>query len=59
MQFGTVELLQKESEPHNLKKDLLVGIASSTVYKIAILALIHFKILDTPLLSSMIPLQAQ
>jgi hypothetical protein len=59
MQFGTVELLQKESKPHNIKKDLLVGIASSTAYTIAILALIHFKVLDAPLLSSMIPSQAQ
>jgi hypothetical protein len=55
MQFGTVELLQNRSESqksHNLKKDLLMGVVSSTLYTIAILALLHFKILDTPLLFS-------
>jgi uncharacterized membrane protein HdeD (DUF308 family) len=57
MQFGTLELLKKQSEPqpHNLKKELLMGFVSSTVYTIAILALIHFKILDTPLLAAIIP----
>jgi hypothetical protein len=57
MQFGTLELLKKQSEPqlHNLKKELFVGFVTSTIYTIAILALIHFKILDTPLLASIIP----
>ncbi|MCU0536627.1 MAG: hypothetical protein MUD14_22290 [Hydrococcus sp. Prado102] len=56
MQFGTLALLKNQSEPqpHNLKKELLMGFVSSTAYTLAILALIHFKILDTPLLASII-----
>jgi hypothetical protein len=53
MQFGTIKLLQKQPENYNLKKDLLIGLLTSTAYTIAIVALIHFKILDTPLLSSL------
>jgi hypothetical protein len=57
MQFGTLAFLKKQSEPqpHNLKKELLMGFVSSTIYTLAILVLIHFKILDTPLLASIIP----
>lgn len=49
MQAGTVDLFQEQTKERNLKKELLTGFASSTVYTLVILALIHFKILDTPI----------
>lgn len=55
MQFGAMDVVQKQSQERNLKKELLTGLVSSTAYTLLILALIHFKILDTPLLSSLIP----
>lgn len=47
MQAGTVDVFQKSNE-RNLKKELLMGLATSTVYSLAIVALIQFKILDAP-----------
>lgn len=47
MQFGVVDVFQK-SESHNLKKELFTGVVSSTAYTLAILALVHFKILTIP-----------
>jgi hypothetical protein len=47
MQAGAVDVFQQFNE-RNLKKELLMGLATSTVYSLAIVALIHFKILDTP-----------
>lgn len=54
MQFGTVDIFQKQPEERNLKKQLLTGLVSSTIYTIAILALIQLKILDVPVLFSFI-----
>jgi hypothetical protein len=54
MQFGTVDIFQKQPEERNLKKELLTGVVSSTIYTIAILALIQLKILDAPVLFSLI-----
>ncbi|WP_199330442.1 hypothetical protein [Microcoleus sp. FACHB-68] len=54
MQFGTVDIFQKQPEERNLKKQLLTGMVSSTIYTIAILALIQLKILDAPVLFSFI-----
>lgn len=54
MQFGTVDIFQKQPEERNLKKQLLTGLVSSTIYTIAILALIQLKILDAPVLFSFI-----
>jgi hypothetical protein len=51
MQFGAVDMLEKESQERNLKKDILIGFVSSTAYTFLILALIQFGILDTPLIS--------
>lgn len=48
MQVGAVDILQGQPQERNLKKDLLIGIASSTAYTIAILALIQLKIIDIP-----------
>ncbi len=52
MQIGAVNMLQGTPKERNLKKDLLVGVASSTAYTIAILALIQLKIIDIPVLFS-------
>ncbi|RUR76811.1 hypothetical protein ACF3DV_18045 [Chlorogloeopsis fritschii PCC 9212] len=48
MQAGAIDVLQKQSQERNLKKELLTGLLSSTAYTFLILALIQFKILDTP-----------
>jgi hypothetical protein len=52
MQAGAVDVFQGQPKERNLKKELLTGLASSTVYTIVILALIQFKILDAPVLFS-------
>lgn len=48
MQVGAVDVFQNQPKERNLKKDLLTGLVSSTVYTIVILALMQFNILDTP-----------
>jgi hypothetical protein len=54
MQLGAIDVLQSapqgqtESEPRNLKKDLLAGVVTSTVYTLIILALVQLKVLDAP-----------
>ena len=47
MQVGAVDMF-KQSKERNFKKELLTGLGTSTVYTLVILALIHFKIIDTP-----------
>jgi hypothetical protein len=48
MQAGVLDVLQGQAKERNLKKELLTGIATSTAYTLVILALVYFKILDTP-----------
>lgn len=48
MQVGVVDVLPNQPQERNLKKDILMGLASSTVYTLVIVALIQLKILDTP-----------
>ncbi|BAZ66816.1 hypothetical protein NIES4106_15690 [Fischerella sp. NIES-4106] len=48
MQAGAIEFFQKQPQERNIKKELLTGLVSSTVYTLIILLLIQFKILDTP-----------
>ncbi|MBD2346013.1 hypothetical protein [Anabaena subtropica] len=48
MQFGSQDIFQKEPKERNLKKELLSGLISSTVYTLIIVALIQWKILDVP-----------
>lgn len=43
MQFGAIDVLDKA---RNFKKDLWTGFVTSTVYTLAILALVQFKVLD-------------
>lgn len=52
MQFGAVEAIQKSAQPPNPRKELLMGIASSTAYTLVILALVQLQILD---LHSLLP----
>lgn len=52
MQAGAVDVFQEQSKNRNLKKELLTGLASSTVFTLVILVLIQFKIIDTPTLFS-------
>ncbi|MCP6757442.1 MAG: hypothetical protein NHB32_01430 [Fischerella sp. CENA71] len=52
MQAGAIDVFQKQPQERNLKKELLTGLVSSTVYTLLILLLIQFKILDTPNLVS-------
>lgn len=51
MQVGLIDVVQGEAGERNLKKELLTGVASSTVYTLLILSLIHFHILETPQLA--------
>lgn len=50
MQAGALDVFQQSER--NLKKELLAGLATSTVYTLAIVALIQFKILDASFLFS-------
>lgn len=50
MQAGTLDIVQQQPKERNLKKELLTGLVSSTVYTIIILGLIQLKVLDSPIL---------
>lgn len=49
MQFGATDVLSQSKQ--NFKKDLLIGLISSTVYTVVILLLMQFDILENPILS--------
>ena len=55
MQAGSVDLFQGQSKERNRKKELLTGLVTSTVFTVAVLALVHFQILDMPTLFSAEP----
>lgn len=48
MQLGSVDVFTEKAKEKNLKKELLTGLVSSTAFTLAIVALIHFNVLDTP-----------
>lgn len=48
IQFGAVDFFQGQPTDRNFKQDLLTGIVSSTVFTVAIVALIQLNILETP-----------
>jgi hypothetical protein len=48
MQLGVLDVVQEQPKERNFKKELLMGLASSTVYTIIILLLLQFNILSTP-----------
>jgi len=50
MQAGVLDVVQKQPQERNVKKEIITGLVSSTIYTLVILALIRFKILDTPVL---------
>jgi hypothetical protein len=47
MQLGVLDVVQDQPQ-RNFKKELLMGLASSTVYTVIILLLLQFNILSTP-----------
>lgn len=51
MQLGFLEMVQGQTQERNLKKELLMGVISSTLYTGVIVLLLQFKILETPLLA--------
>jgi|GEM_PF-417952 hypothetical protein len=50
MQAGAVDVFQTHAQERNLKRELFMGLASSTCYTLIILCLIHFQILSSPVL---------
>lgn len=50
MQFGAIDVLRESPKERNFKKELAMGILSSTAYSLLILALVQFKILDASFL---------
>jgi hypothetical protein len=48
MQIGVLDVVREEGAEHNFKKELLMGLVSSTVYTIIILLLLQLNILNTP-----------
>ncbi|ARV62841.1 hypothetical protein BZZ01_03850 [Nostocales cyanobacterium HT-58-2] len=49
MQLGATDVLQNQPKERNLKKELLTGLVTSTVYTLVILTLVQLKIIDTPI----------
>jgi hypothetical protein len=49
MQAGVLDLAQGQKTERNFKKELLMGIGSSTIYTGLILGLVHFKVLEAPI----------
>ncbi|KAB8335655.1 hypothetical protein SD80_005025 [Scytonema tolypothrichoides VB-61278] len=49
MQFGAMDILPNQAKERNLKKELLTGLVSSTLYTLVILALVQLKVLDAPI----------
>lgn len=48
MQFGAMDVLQNQPKERNLKKELLSGLVTSTIYTLVILVLVQLKIINTP-----------
>ncbi len=46
MQFGAIDALNAESKPRNPQKELLMGVVSSTIYTLVILALVQLHVID-------------
>lgn len=51
MQAGFLDMVQGQVRERNLKKELLTGVVSSTLYTVVVVLLLHFNVLETPLLS--------
>ncbi len=50
MQVGVIDVFQEQSQERNLKRELLIGVVSSTAYTFLILALVQLGIIGTPAL---------
>ncbi|MEM7554888.1 MAG: hypothetical protein AAF378_12445 [Cyanobacteria bacterium P01_A01_bin.84] len=48
MQIGVTDIITQEETHRNFKKDLLIGLGSSTAYTILIVGLFYFHILNVP-----------
>ncbi|MEO0967816.1 MAG: hypothetical protein AAFX80_05590 [Cyanobacteria bacterium J06639_18] len=48
MQMGVTDIFVEQQKERNLKKDLLVGLGSSTAYTFLILGLFYFHVLELP-----------
>ena len=48
MQVGAMDVFLESPQERNLKKDLLMGVASSTVYTLIIIVLLRLNIFQTP-----------
>lgn len=46
MQFGAIDVVQKEASGRNLRRDLLTGVVTSTAYTLIILGLVQLKVID-------------
>jgi len=46
MQFGATDVVEKGEQPRNVKRDLLIGLASSTAYTLVIVGLVQLHIVD-------------
>lgn len=49
MQTSAMEVFQDPENPGNLRRELLMGLLTSSVYTLAVFALVHFGVLHTPL----------
>jgi len=54
MQFGAGDILFQDRK-HNLRKDVLIGLGTSTLYTLVVVALVYFHILETPQLFAVNP----
>lgn len=50
MQVGAIDVFQGQPQPRNLKKELLMGVLSSSAYSLILVALVQWKILEIPVL---------
>lgn len=46
MQFGIIDMAETQDTKRNFTKDLLTGVATSTVYTLIILAVVQLKLID-------------
>lgn len=49
MQSSAMEVFRNEDEPRDARRELLVGLATSTAYSLAVFALVKTGVLHTPL----------
>lgn len=47
MHFGAIDMFLTE-EKRNLKRDLLIGLGSSTLYTLLVVTLVYFHVLELP-----------